>query len=73
MSQILVEESALESIKAMAQRLQQERDELLYLLNAVNESAVRIGTSQEFAVAQWVIQKVQTAVDRCTTTPKVME
>lgn len=74
MSKILVEESALESIKAMPARLQTERDELLNVAGIAHRflddmphahmpghraNAVRIA--------------LLVSIDRCTTTPKVME
>lgn len=95
MSQILVEESALESIKAMARQLQQERDELLAVVGELlasrkNEAAACLSLAvaeenfcnpnperrRHTAAMLWSMQAEKQAkelVDRCTTTPKVME
>jgi hypothetical protein len=73
MARIEVEESALDSISAMGKRLQEERDELLGTLKAVNESAVFVQELRQYVVAPDVIDVVATLVDRCNSSPKVME
>lgn len=63
MARIEIEESALDSIKAMNHRLQEERDELLAALkNAVDDEPNAL-----FAYG------AKELIARCNSSPKVME
>jgi len=79
---IEVEESALDSIKAMALRLQEERDELLIALqnmvtnvNSVHHSYDRglMNFRHTLGGAKQQADQFQRFIDRCNSSPKVME
>lgn len=69
MARIEIEESALDSIKAMAQRLQEERDELLTELQEVLVWAV----TEKSALRPQEIKSIRAVIARCNSSPKVME
>ena len=68
---ILIEESALDSIKRMAQEVQDQRDELLVALQKYQDAG--IGNSTDF---QWQLEarkKARAAIARCQESTKVFE
>lgn len=60
---ILVEESALDSLKAMAQQLQDERDELLLICKSVVGNG--IGASD--------VKAMRNAIAKCTQTQSICD
>jgi len=66
MARIEIEESALDSIKAIAQRLQEERDELLTELQDVLEWAV----TEKIALRWQEIRSIRAVIDRCNSSPR---
>lgn len=69
-TRVVVEESALEAIKAMAQRLQDERDELLASLIECSERLRIHMKHTEDLMADMRACKI---IAKCTSSPKVME
>lgn len=73
---IEVEEPALEPIKAQVQRLQQERDELLNCLQNLHATVWGECPSllnEDGGGSSSLDMQIRDIIDRCTTTPKVME
>jgi len=67
MAKILIEESALDSIKRMAQELQNQRDELLAALQAC------LKKGNKWHTCDTVVIQGRSAIARCQESTKVFE
>ena len=69
---ILVEESALESLKAMVEQLQSERDELLDIVKK-SRTFVAFAYSKKIVGADCVGYDIDAIIAKCTAKPEVLE
>lgn len=68
---ITIESEALDSLKAMAQRLQTERDELLAICIEVDEDYAQARYAEDLQF-KWV-DGMQKLIAKCTKEPEVFE
>lgn len=74
MAQILIEESAIDTLRDMVQKLQDERDELLKLSIELLEAA-RVAVddmSGEYYLTRRLVDNADAVITKHTTEPKVM-
>ena len=70
MKTVEVSESALESLKAMAQRLQDERDELL---KACVDVVKEYDNEDNGRYLRWAVDSCRAIIAKCTAKPEVLE